>query len=44
MSNGTLFVVASEFDRLNFPEIRMMASHPLVAFNNPENISAREPS
>jgi hypothetical protein len=44
MSNGTLFVVASESDRSKFPEIRMMASHPLVAYNNPENIAAREPS
>lgn len=44
MSNGTLFVVASESDRSKFPEIRMMASHPLVAQNTPENIAAREPS
>ena len=44
MSNGTLFVVASESDRSKFPEIRMMASHPMVAFNSPENIAAREPS
>ena len=44
MSNGTLFVVASEADRSKFPEIRMMASHPMVAFNNPANIAAREPS
>ena len=44
MSNGTLFVVASESDRSKFPEIRLMASHPLVAYNTPENIAAREPS
>ena len=44
MSNGTLFVVASESDRSSFPEVRMMASHPLVAYNTPENIAAREPS
>lgn len=44
MSNGTLFLVASESHRSKFPEIRMMASHPLEAINTPENIAAREPS
>ena len=44
MSNGTLFIVASESDRSNFPDIMMMASHPLVAYNTPESIAAREPS
>lgn len=44
MSNGTLFLVATESQRSKFPEIRMMASHPLPAFNTPENIAAREPS
>jgi len=44
MSNGTLFLVADELERSNFPEIRMMASHPMLALNTPENIAAREPS
>ena len=44
MSNGTLFIVAGESQRSKFPRISMMASHPLPAFNNPENIAAREPS
>ena len=44
MSNGTLFLVASESQRSKFPEIRMMASYPMEAFNTPENIAAREPS
>ena len=44
MSNGTLYLVADEPQRSNFPELRMMASHPLMAFNTPENIAAREPS
>ena len=44
MSNGTLFIVADELQRSKFPEIRLMASHPLPAFNTPENIAAREPS
>lgn len=44
MSNGTLYLVAGESDRSKFPEIRMMASHPLEAFNTPENIAAREPT
>lgn len=44
MSNGTLFLVAEEYQRSKFPEIRKMASHPLEAFNTPANIAAREPS
>jgi hypothetical protein len=44
MSNGTLYLVAGDSHRSRFPEIRMMASHPLTAFNTPENIAAREPS
>ena len=44
MSNGTLYLVASDSQRSKFPEIRMMASHPLPADNSPENIAAREPS
>lgn len=44
MSNGTLYLVVDEHHRSKFPEIRMMASHPLPAFNTPENIAAREPS
>jgi hypothetical protein len=44
MSNGTLYLVIDEFERSKFPEIRMMASHPLEAWNTPENIAAREPS
>ena len=44
MSNGTLYLVAGESERSKFPEIRMMASHPLPAFNTQENMAAREPS
>lgn len=44
MSNGTLYLVADELQRSNFPELRKMASHPLPAVNTPENIAAREPS
>ncbi|KNZ73606.1 hypothetical protein J132_10742 [Termitomyces sp. J132] len=41
MSNGTLYILSSN---RSFPEIRMMTSTPLPAFNTPENIAAREPN
>lgn len=44
MSNGTLYLIANQSHRSEFPEIRLMASHPLEAKNTPENIAAREPS
>lgn len=44
MSNGTLFVVASQTARAQLPEPRMMTSTGLPAFNNPENIASREPT
>ncbi|KAF8809914.1 hypothetical protein BYT27DRAFT_7232134 [Phlegmacium glaucopus] len=44
MSNGTLFLVADQLHQSKFPEIRRMASHPLEAVNDPDNIAAREPS
>ena len=44
MSNGTLYLVVPESQRSDFPQIRLMASHPLTAYNTPENIAAREPS
>ncbi|KAJ7894098.1 hypothetical protein B0H13DRAFT_2339395 [Mycena leptocephala] len=39
--NGTLFIVSDT--QSDFPEIRLMASTPLEAWNTPENIRAREP-
>ncbi|PPR02525.1 hypothetical protein CVT24_001951 [Panaeolus cyanescens] len=44
MSNGTIFIVADESERMRFPEIRMMTSTGLEAENTPENIAAREPT
>ncbi|KAF7365143.1 hypothetical protein MVEN_00385600 [Mycena venus] len=42
MSNSTFFIVSdSPFD---FPKIRLMASNPLPAENNPRNIAMREPT
>ncbi|KAG6902177.1 hypothetical protein C0995_003459 [Termitomyces sp. Mi166 len=41
MSNGTLYILSSE---QSFPEIRMVISTGLPAFNTPENIAAREPT
>ncbi|KAG5645626.1 hypothetical protein DXG03_005617 [Asterophora parasitica] len=41
MSNGTLFILSNN---RSFPEIRMMTSTGLTAFNTPENIAAREPT
>ncbi|TFK44546.1 hypothetical protein BDQ12DRAFT_708463 [Crucibulum laeve] len=42
MSNGTLFLLSSNFS--DFPEIRMMTSTGLPAYNTPENIALREPT
>lgn len=42
MANGTLFILTSQPS--DFPEIRQMASTPLIAEASPENIAAREPS
>ena len=42
MSNGTLYIISS--DQSSFPEIRMMTSTGLPAFNTPENVEAREPT
>ncbi|KAK7007845.1 hypothetical protein R3P38DRAFT_3281035 [Favolaschia claudopus] len=42
MSNGTLLILTDAPD--TFPPIRMMASNPLDAVNNKENIEAREPT
>ena len=42
MANGTLFILSSLPS--DFPEIRQMASTPLIAQNTPENIAAREPT
>ncbi|KAF9007113.1 hypothetical protein BDQ17DRAFT_1238475 [Cyathus striatus] len=44
MSNGTLYIVSPEEDHGNFPDIRMMTSTGLAAFNDAENIAAREPT
>ncbi|KDR75372.1 hypothetical protein GALMADRAFT_268911 [Galerina marginata CBS 339.88] len=44
MSNGTLYIVASELNNATFPEIRMMTSTGLLAENSPENIAMREPT
>ncbi|RDB25325.1 hypothetical protein Hypma_008050 [Hypsizygus marmoreus] len=44
MSNGTLFIVTSHPEDSEFPEIRMMTSTGLPAFNTPENIALREPT
>ncbi|KAF9468357.1 hypothetical protein BDZ94DRAFT_1154259 [Collybia nuda] len=41
MSNGTLYILSSN---RSFPEIRMMTSTGLEAFNTPENIASREPT
>lgn len=41
MSNGTLYILSSN---RSFPEIRMMTSTALEAFNTPENIASREPT
>ncbi|KAF8202666.1 hypothetical protein K438DRAFT_1757988 [Mycena galopus ATCC 62051] len=42
MSNGTFYILGDT--QSDFPEIRLMASHPLPAENNPENIAMREPT
>ncbi|KAJ3506267.1 hypothetical protein NLJ89_g6968 [Agrocybe chaxingu] len=45
MSNGTLFLAAKDSaTRMGYPEIRMMTSTGLEAFNTPENIALREPT
>ncbi|KAJ7147032.1 hypothetical protein C8R43DRAFT_953243 [Mycena crocata] len=42
MSNGT-FLIVSDTSK-EFPEMRLMASTPLTAENNPQNIADREPT
>ncbi|KAI0044996.1 hypothetical protein FA95DRAFT_1589968 [Auriscalpium vulgare] len=42
MANGTLFIVTP--DPQSFPDIALMTSTGLYAFNTPENIAARMPS
>ncbi|KAJ7233719.1 hypothetical protein B0H12DRAFT_1143502 [Mycena haematopus] len=42
MSNGTFYILTDT--QPDFPEIRLMASNPLTAYNNAENIAAREPT
>ncbi|KAJ7505244.1 hypothetical protein B0H11DRAFT_1977680 [Mycena galericulata] len=42
MSNGTFFIVSNTPS--DYPEIRLMASNPFKAENNPENIALREPT
>ena len=44
MSNGTLFLLSSDPSSSQFPEIRLMTSTGLPAFNTPENIALREPT
>lgn len=44
MSNGTFYLVSSDPSVAGFPEIRMMTSTGLPAFNTPENIALREPT
>ncbi|KAF8891721.1 hypothetical protein BD779DRAFT_1670694 [Infundibulicybe gibba] len=43
MANGTFYIVSS-LPASEFPEIRMMTSTGLPAFNTPENIALREPT
>lgn len=43
MSNGTLFILTSK-PPSDFPEVRMMISPGLWAYNTPENIALREPT
>ncbi|KAJ6505304.1 hypothetical protein C8R45DRAFT_972313 [Mycena sanguinolenta] len=42
MSNGTFFIVTDK--QSEFPEIRLMASNPLTAYNTKQNIDDREPT
>ncbi|KAF7339005.1 hypothetical protein MVEN_01976700 [Mycena venus] len=42
MSNGTFFIVTDS--KSEFPKIPLMASHPLTALNEPENIRQRMPT
>ncbi|KAF9484502.1 hypothetical protein BDN70DRAFT_928375 [Pholiota conissans] len=44
MSNGTLYIVASESRQAEIPPIRMMTSTGIEADTTPENIAMREPT